>query len=91
MSETFETITRWADESFGPATVERQYERAAEEMIEFIDELPGPKKLMEAADVVICLARLPGLQEAIDQKMAINRARKWAVRPDGTAYHIKTA
>jgi hypothetical protein len=87
MKETFETIPAWADETFGPCGLQRSLERAKEEWAELIE--PGADIIMEAADVVICLLRLPGIALAIDRKMAINRKRKWAVKGDGTGYHIK--
>jgi hypothetical protein len=87
MRETFETIPTWADETFGPCGLERSLERAKEEWAELIE--PGANIIEEAADVVICLLRLPGIAAAIDRKMAINRKRKWAVKGDGTGYHIK--
>jgi hypothetical protein len=87
MRETFETIRQWADDTFGPCGLERSLERAKEEWAEL--EEPGADVVTEAADVVICLLRLPGITEAIDRKMAINRKRRWAVRDDGTGYHIK--
>lgn len=48
----------------------------------------------EAADVLIVLYGLAGLRgfdlgEAVDAKMAINRARKWKALGDGTGYHVK--
>jgi hypothetical protein len=48
----------------------------------------------EAADVVIVLygvAQMKGfdLHAEIDKKMAVNRSRTWAVRGDGTGYHVK--
>ena len=48
----------------------------------------------EAADVLIVLygvAHMRGfdLHAEVEKKMAINRARRWAARGDGTGYHIK--
>jgi NTP pyrophosphatase (non-canonical NTP hydrolase) len=48
----------------------------------------------EAADVLIVLYSLAGmrgfdLHAEVERKMAINRARKWAPRGDGTGYHVK--
>lgn len=54
-----------------------------------------PDKIpVEAADVLIVLYGVAGmrgfdLHAEVDQKMAINRARKWAARGDGTGYHVK--
>jgi hypothetical protein len=88
MPETFETIAQWCEETFGPITPRRMVERAEEEM----DELhENPASAEEAADVLICLARVPGIWEAVERKMAVNRKRQWALRGDGTGYHIKPA
>jgi hypothetical protein len=56
---------------------------------------PAPEKIpAEAADVLIVLYGLAGLRgfdlhDEVDRKMAINRARRWAPRGDGTGYHIR--
>lgn len=56
---------------------------------------PEPDKIpVEAADVLIVLygvahMRRFDLRAEVDKKMAVNRARKWAVRGDGTGYHVK--
>lgn len=93
MAETLETISSWCDETFGPATPIRMAARANEEMAELIDIATqtseySDKLLIEAADVLICLARFPGLWAAVEKKMAINRARKWRLTGEGTGYHI---
>lgn len=48
----------------------------------------------ELSDVDIVLDGVAGMRgfdraEEKDKKMAINRARKWAARGDGTGYHLK--
>ena len=48
----------------------------------------------EAADVVIALAGMCrrygiDLQEEVDKKMSVNRARKWKVFSNGTGKHVK--
>lgn len=96
MAETFDTITEWCEGLFGPCKPARVAERAMEEMIELIDETSkiGTWKadaILEAADVVITLARVPGLWAAVEMKMAINRGRQWKAMGDGTGYHIKAA
>ena len=88
MAETFETIVQWCDETFGPITPERMVERAGEE---FEELRADPTSAEEAADVLICLARVPGIWKAVERKMAVNRKRQWALRGDGTGYHIKHA
>ena len=91
--ETWESIAQWCDETFGPATAARMAARANEEMAELIDKATQTNTydegvLIEAADVVICLARFPGIWAAVERKMAINRQRKWRLTGEGTGYHI---
>lgn len=94
MTETFDTIRKWAETTFGDVSAKRCAERAREEMDELIEELDQgsvgwtPEAITEAADIVIVLGRIPGLWGAVERKMAVNRARKWNVRGDGTGYHV---
>ena len=92
--ETIETVTAWADQTFGPATLDRQIKRAKEELaeLEAAAETANYLKIAEeAADVCICLFRVIGSidPEALNRKMAINRERQWKVDGDGCAYHVK--
>ena len=96
MNETIESICMWADETFGKASKEASYVRVYDEVAEFVAAANSPlvedweaKLLDEAADVWITLARIPGLQEAVNKKMVINRARKWTLNGDGTGQHVK--
>jgi hypothetical protein len=90
MNETPESVKAWADSTFGPATLRRQFERAMEEMKELEAVLDDPDQASkEAADVVICLYRMVREARVIDEKMQINRARQWKIGPDGCAYHVK--
>lgn len=86
MTETFDTIRQWAEDTFGPITTARTVERAGEEFEELRAE---PEDVSEAADVVICLARIPGLWAEVERKMTVNRGRRWRLMGDGTGYHIK--
>lgn len=86
--ETFETIRQWGETTFGPITIARTFGRASEEFDELRD---APDDLGEAADVVICLARYPGLWAEVERKMGVNRGRRWRLMGDGTGYHIKDA
>lgn len=95
--ETVESVTEWANSTFGPATVERQLERAEEEWAEVYAAKERGKSdrdiAIEVADTIICLYRVLsqlGFPSAIDYKMAVNRSRQWNVGPDGCAYHIKS-
>lgn len=59
-------------------------------------QLQPDKIAAEAADVLIVLYGVAGmrgfdLHAEVDRKMAVNRARKWAARGDGTGYHVKEA
>lgn len=91
--ETWASIAQWCEETFGPVTAKRIAERASEEMQELLDSVAEDMAWTgatrsEAADVLICLARVPGIWEAVEQKMAINRARKWRLTGDGCGHHI---
>jgi len=88
-AETWESINQWCDDTFGKATIPQIIDRAKEEFVEL--EEPGANHAIEAADVVICLCRIPGFAEALQSKMAINRKRKWRLTGDGTGYHIPDA
>lgn len=98
-SETVQTVTDWANQTFGPATIWTQVDRARTEMDELLALFHGGvsnhgyiqgKIAEEAADVCICLYRVIGTldPEAINKKMAINRARKWNVDGQGCAQHV---
>lgn len=86
--ETFASIIAWGDETFGPAEPGRIISRAAEEWKEMLE--PDADIPTEAADVIIVLLRMPGIAEAIQRKMQINRAREWKLMGDGTGYHVPT-
>ena len=104
-TETFKSIQDWAWSTFGRADPVRTFERAGEEWDELTDEffpfssretalepwhhINAENVATEAADVIITLLNIEGVPEAIDAKMAKNRARKWQVMGDGTGYHIK--
>jgi hypothetical protein len=96
VGETIESVTQWANETFGPATLGRQIQRAKEELaeLEAIAETANYLKIAEeAADVCICLFRVMGSidPEALNRKMTVNRTRQWRVDGDGCAYHVKAA
>lgn len=90
--ETAESIKNWADETFGFAPYIIQLERAKKEFLELevaIFSADAKKIAMEAADVIICLSRLAALYpNAVDEKMKINRARKWKVDGNGCGQHV---
>lgn len=97
--ETSATIAAWADETFGPAQTNKSiWYRAAKESRELRRKLDADDNhgsaAEECADVVIVLARMvhrlgKDLQTEIDRKMAINRARKWALTGDGHGQHVE--
>lgn len=96
--ETSQTIHQWGQASFGPvADPARILARARLEFDELVEAIDKGESLdaiiAEAADVAILLHRLAGfldrdLSEAIDAKMAINRARAWIRDGDGTGRHV---
>ncbi|MBF0260261.1 MAG: hypothetical protein HQL97_00315 [Magnetococcales bacterium] len=92
-AETVESVTLWANQSFGHATIRAQVERAMSEVSELaLAVLTGTDEKIaeEAADVCICLYRVMGTldRDAINKKMARNRVRKWNVAANGCAQHV---
>ncbi|WP_417460153.1 nucleotide pyrophosphohydrolase [Kordiimonas sp.] len=99
MAETQKTVTRWAEDTFGPvqdhAVLVR---RAMNEMEELLDAtIAGDKPEIgkETADIAILLYRLLELNgldltQEITNKMVENRARRWQCKGDGTGKHIPT-
>lgn len=85
--ETIASIIQWGDDTFGPCSQERAITRASEEWEEMLE--PAADVPIEASDVIICLLRIPGIAEAIQRKMTINRARTWKLMGDGSGYHVK--
>jgi hypothetical protein len=98
-AETQKTISKWAEETFGPVGSNASVAaRANQEMSELLRSLAGddsnPKAIEEAADVVICLYRLVermggDLLAEIDRKMQVNLTRKWELDGDGHGRHVK--
>lgn len=90
--ETIASVTAWANETFGKAMTWTQIMRAKTEFDELLNVDLGDANKMaeEAADVCICLYRVIGTldPDAIDKKMAKNRARKWRVDGQGCAQHV---
>lgn len=99
MKENQQTVSKWAQETFGLPGPVRSFERIEEELKELGHEVYKPegdkKKIgQEAADVLMTLyafAEVVGfdLHEETDEKMVINRERKWKVDGTGCGYHIK--
>ncbi len=96
--ETTESIARWAEETFGPAaSLTALLDRAALELDEAREAAAAnasPQAIgHELADVAIllhCLAAQTGqdLSALVNEKMRINRARRWTRAGDGTGRHI---
>ena len=91
-AETIGSVTTWADETFGQAMILSMIERAKKEWDELLYASlhDMDRTAEEAADVCICLYRVIGTldPEAINKKMAKNRARKWQVDRQGCAQHV---
>ncbi len=97
------TITTWQRETFGETTPWHAFQRMQKEYWELRDLIHamdhGRKVALgevagELADVLITLYRVAevsgiNLEAAVDHKMQINRARKWAVDATGNGQHIK--
>lgn len=99
MRETSKTISDWAVSVFGDSREDRVLFKRAEKEWKELEELiekgiHSYKVAEEAADVVICLARLAYKQgydlfELVDSKMDINRKRKWIKTGLGDGQHVK--
>lgn len=96
-TETSNTIRVWGDATFGEVKdLAALVARARGEMDELEQALRAgdlAEAGKEAADVVILLHRLVALagmdlNEQVDAKMAINRARTWKAAGDGTGGHV---
>lgn len=97
--ETQRTIAEWAFQTFGPVRSNASIAaRANREMAELLFALSveddGDEDAIgeEIADVVIVLSRLADrigidLAEAVDRKMAKNRAREWVLDGHGHGQH----
>lgn len=93
------SISDWAEATFGePGTSERVAIRALEELVECLRAIStgqaDAKVVEEVADTVIVLCRLVtrcggDLYRAIDEKMAVNRAREWNLDGSGHGYHVR--
>lgn len=86
-----QSIHQWAEETFPGRPIHSALVKLFEEIGEVIKE---PHKEEEWADVLILwfdLASMHGvdLVSAVSNKMAVNRARKWAVDDNGLMSHIK--
>lgn len=98
-TETQQTITAWANETFGTTSSNaRVAARANEEMSELLRALTAddthPKARVEIADIAIVLYRLAtrlgaDLHVEVDRKMAINRTRVWELDGTGHGYHVR--
>lgn len=97
MLETQQTIARWAETTFGPATNLRVAVRANQEMAELLTALAQdeqhPEALEEIADIYITLCRvaesLGDLQAVVQDKMSVNRARTWKKDFTGCGQHVE--
>lgn len=99
MSETQQSISEWANATFGePISNMSIARRAQKEMAELVTGLLAddrdPAASVEAADVIIVLMRLfermgTTWQIEVDKKMAINRARQWVLDGNGHGSHVK--
>lgn len=97
-TEDQNSITAWGEETFGPAANPAVLvERARVEMEELLEAVQAgdhAEAALETADVFILLYRVATLcgfdvNAAVARKMAINRARRWTRKGDGTGSHIK--
>ncbi len=95
--ETSHTIREWGDATFGNvANLSALVVRARGELDELLEAVQAGDMVeagREAADVVILLHRLVALagmdlNQQVDAKMQLNRARIWKAAGDGTGGHV---
>jgi NTP pyrophosphatase (non-canonical NTP hydrolase) len=96
--ETSASIAQWAETTFGPVdSLNVLISRAQQEITELRDALArnaSPAEIAhEAADITIFLHRLVALvghdlSTAVDEKMSINRQRRWQLSGDGVGQHL---
>lgn len=91
------SISTWAEETFGPAkNPVLLVDRALVELHELKEAVESGNVAdigKETADVMILLYRLMqhhglDINDEIDKKMRINRARSWRTNGDGTGNHF---
>ena len=96
-TETSNTIRVWGDATFGEvkdlAALVSRARGELDELEQAVRAGDVAEAGREAADVVILLHRLVALagmdlNEQVDAKMAINRARTWKAAGDGTGGHV---
>lgn len=95
--ESSAAIALWAESTFGKVhALETLVTRAEKKLLELraaVDASQEPHRIgHEAADVVILLHRLAALlgyelDVLVDEKMAINRRRRWQPSGDGVGQH----
>ena len=93
MRETQQTIVEWAKATFGEPANQAVWEKLDDEFTEMGEAKDDEQCAKEAADVYVVLVQYVNLlgydlHDLVDAKMAINRRRKWDVRPGGVAQHI---
>ena len=94
--ETYESIGKWALETFGRGKPLSCYAKLAEEFGEIARPLQKQqyeKAIIEMADMVVVLSYMAAslgldLQRAVDEKMRVNHARTWQRTEEGTYVHV---
>lgn len=94
--ETQYSISKWAEDTFGPVSAldaARRMLKEAQELVECLEADPNhPKAPEECADVYVTLVRVSQvlkskLHTEVNRKMDINRKRTWVLNGDGTGQH----
>lgn len=95
--ETSKSVCEWGDATFGKvgdlAALVARARGELDELEEAVRAGDLAEAGREAADVAILLHRLVALagmdlNEQVDAKMVVNRARKWKAAGDGTGGHV---
>lgn len=104
VEEDQNSISEWAESTFGDITGPRAITRTNKEMAELLTIISMPVPAIrkpfidkirdECADILIILFQVANvyrfdLMLAVDEKMKINRARKWKLDGTGCGQHIE--
>lgn len=94
LTETAREILRWQQATFPTSTYEGSLKKMRSEVAELAEATPD-KRAEEIADVffmILAVADHSGisLADALQEKLAINKARTWNDNGDGSSSHVKT-
>lgn len=96
-NNTYTAIGEWAVGTFGFGKPTSCYLKLGEEFGELarpIQKKEYDKAALEMADIIVVLSHMAmsmgiDLECAVNEKMAVNRARTWTMTKEGTGVHVE--